>query len=97
MYSRVFFLVIDMFNVSFSNVRFLMIALAYAVPTGVLAGWSGVLDMVLTPAKVSQVWHKCTHRITYCLCTSFSKVKYLKAFSKRLFPQISFFFPVPFC
>lgn len=38
-----------------SNVRFLMIALAYAVPTGVLAGWSGVLDMVLTPAKVSQV------------------------------------------
>ncbi|XP_028291122.1 solute carrier family 49 member 4 isoform X1 [Gouania willdenowi] len=38
-----------------SNVRFLMIALAYAVPTGVIAGWSGVLDMVLTPAKVSQV------------------------------------------
>uniref|UniRef100_A0A3Q2VF24 Solute carrier family 49 member 4 n=1 Tax=Haplochromis burtoni TaxID=8153 RepID=A0A3Q2VF24_HAPBU len=41
-----------------SNLRFLMIALAYAVPTGVIAGWSGVLDMVLTPAKVSQVWHK---------------------------------------
>ncbi|XP_029348870.1 solute carrier family 49 member 4 [Echeneis naucrates] len=38
-----------------SNLRFLMIALAYAVPTGVIAGWSGVLDMVLTPAKVSQV------------------------------------------
>lgn len=38
-----------------SNVRFLMIALAYAVPTGVVGGWSGVLDMVLTPAKVSQV------------------------------------------
>ncbi|XP_029936341.1 solute carrier family 49 member 4 [Myripristis murdjan] len=38
-----------------SNVRFLMIALAYAVPTGVIAGWSGVLDMILTPAKVSQV------------------------------------------
>ncbi|KAL4635552.1 disrupted in renal carcinoma protein 2 [Arapaima gigas] len=38
-----------------SNVRFLMIALAYSVPTGVVAGWSGVLDMVLTPAKVSQV------------------------------------------
>lgn len=38
-----------------SNFRFLMIALAYAVPTGVIAGWSGVLDMVLTPAKVSQV------------------------------------------
>uniref|UniRef100_A0A672IMY4 Solute carrier family 49 member 4 n=1 Tax=Salarias fasciatus TaxID=181472 RepID=A0A672IMY4_SALFA len=38
-----------------SNLRFLMIALAYAVPTGVWAGWSGVLDMVLTPAKVSQV------------------------------------------
>lgn len=38
-----------------SNIRFLMVALAYAVPTGVLAGWSGVLDMVLTPAKVSQV------------------------------------------
>lgn len=32
-----------------------MIALAYSVPTGVAAGWSGVLDMVLTPAKVSQV------------------------------------------
>lgn len=39
----------------FSNLRFLMIALAYAVPTGVIAGWSGVLDMILTPAKVSQV------------------------------------------
>ncbi|XP_034056538.1 solute carrier family 49 member 4 [Gymnodraco acuticeps] len=38
-----------------SNVRFLMIALAYAVPTGVIAGWIGVLDMVLTPAKISQV------------------------------------------
>ncbi|XP_071775695.1 solute carrier family 49 member 4 [Centroberyx gerrardi] len=38
-----------------SNLRFLMIALAYAVPTGVVAGWSGVLDMILTPAKVSQV------------------------------------------
>ncbi|KAL3055898.1 hypothetical protein OYC64_018575 [Pagothenia borchgrevinki] len=38
-----------------SNVRFLMIALAYAVPTGVIAGWTGVLDMVLTPAKISQV------------------------------------------
>ncbi|KAG7501824.1 Disrupted in renal carcinoma 2 [Solea senegalensis] len=38
-----------------SNFRFLMIALAYAVPTGVIAGWAGVLDMVLTPAKVSQV------------------------------------------
>ncbi|XP_008300097.1 solute carrier family 49 member 4 [Stegastes partitus] len=38
-----------------SNLRFLMIAVAYAVPTGVIAGWSGVLDMVLTPAKVSQV------------------------------------------
>ncbi|KAK5920447.1 hypothetical protein CgunFtcFv8_024255 [Champsocephalus gunnari] len=38
-----------------SNVRFLMIALAYAVPTGVIAGWAGVLDMVLTPAKISQV------------------------------------------
>ncbi|XP_037542713.1 solute carrier family 49 member 4 [Nematolebias whitei] len=38
-----------------SNFRFLMIALAYAVPTGVIAGWSGVLDMVLTPVNVSQV------------------------------------------
>ncbi|KAG7273966.1 hypothetical protein CRUP_021250 [Coryphaenoides rupestris] len=38
-----------------SNGRFLMIALAYAVPMGVIAGWSGVLDMILTPAKVSQV------------------------------------------
>uniref|UniRef100_A0A3P9L4T1 Solute carrier family 49 member 4 n=1 Tax=Oryzias latipes TaxID=8090 RepID=A0A3P9L4T1_ORYLA len=38
-----------------SNLRFLMVALAYAVPTGVIAGWTGVLDMVLTPAKVSQV------------------------------------------
>lgn len=32
-----------------------MIALAYAVPTGVIAGWAGVLDMILTPANVSQV------------------------------------------
>ncbi|XP_003962199.1 solute carrier family 49 member 4 [Takifugu rubripes] len=38
-----------------SNLRFLMIALAYAVPTGVISGWSGVLDMILTPANVSQV------------------------------------------
>ncbi|TNN03622.1 hypothetical protein fugu_000651 [Takifugu bimaculatus] len=37
-----------------SNLRFLMIALAYAVPTGVISGWSGVLDMILTPANVSQ-------------------------------------------
>ncbi|TWW80370.1 Disrupted in renal carcinoma protein 2 [Takifugu flavidus] len=37
------------------NLRFLMIALAYAVPTGVISGWSGVLDMILTPANVSQV------------------------------------------
>lgn len=33
-----------------------MIAMAYAVPTGVIAGWTGVLDMILTPAKVSQVY-----------------------------------------
>ncbi|XP_051567064.1 solute carrier family 49 member 4-like [Myxocyprinus asiaticus] len=39
----------------FSNMRFLMIALAYSVPTGVAAGWAGVLDMILTPAKVSQL------------------------------------------
>ncbi|XP_069011083.1 solute carrier family 49 member 4 [Embiotoca jacksoni] len=38
-----------------SNVRFVMIALAFAVPTGVISGWSGVLDMVLSPANVSQV------------------------------------------
>ncbi|XP_056267056.1 solute carrier family 49 member 4, partial [Pseudoliparis swirei] len=38
-----------------SNGRFLMVALAYAVPSGVIAGWVGVLDMVLTPARVSQV------------------------------------------
>ncbi|XP_062862013.1 solute carrier family 49 member 4 [Trichomycterus rosablanca] len=38
-----------------SNMRFLMIALAYSVPTGVLAGWFGVLDMILTPVKVGQV------------------------------------------
>lgn len=35
--------------------RFLMIALAYSVPTGVVAGWAGVLDMILTPVQVSQV------------------------------------------
>uniref|UniRef100_A0A1A7WE34 Disrupted in renal carcinoma 2 n=1 Tax=Iconisemion striatum TaxID=60296 RepID=A0A1A7WE34_9TELE len=38
-----------------SNVRFLMISFAYAVPIGVIAGWSGVLDMVLTPVNISQV------------------------------------------
>ncbi|XP_055070854.1 solute carrier family 49 member 4 [Misgurnus anguillicaudatus] len=38
-----------------SNMRFLMIALAYSVPTGVVAGWAGVLDMILTPAKINQV------------------------------------------
>ncbi|XP_072436016.1 solute carrier family 49 member 4 [Chiloscyllium punctatum] len=37
------------------NFRFLMIALAFAVPLGILAGWSGVLDVILTPLKVSQV------------------------------------------
>ncbi|XP_029461079.1 solute carrier family 49 member 4 isoform X3 [Rhinatrema bivittatum] len=38
-----------------SNVRFLMIAVAYALPLGVFAGWSGVLDLILTPVEVSQV------------------------------------------
>ncbi|KAI4902584.1 hypothetical protein NFI96_033945 [Prochilodus magdalenae] len=38
-----------------NNMRFLMIALAYSVPSGVVAGWSGVLDMILTPVSVSQV------------------------------------------
>ncbi|XP_015266338.1 PREDICTED: disrupted in renal carcinoma protein 2 [Gekko japonicus] len=38
-----------------SNPRFLMIALAYAIPLGVFSGWSGVLDWILTPAHVSQV------------------------------------------
>lgn len=32
-----------------------MIALAYAIPLGVFAGWSGVLDLILTPVHVSQV------------------------------------------
>ncbi|XP_034278622.1 solute carrier family 49 member 4 [Pantherophis guttatus] len=38
-----------------SNPRFLMIALAYAIPLGVFSGWSGVLDLILTPAHISQV------------------------------------------
>ncbi|KAM5153170.1 solute carrier family 49 member 4 [Mantella aurantiaca] len=38
-----------------SNVRFLMIALAYAIPLGFYAGWSGVLDLILTPIHVNQV------------------------------------------
>ncbi|XP_068423154.1 solute carrier family 49 member 4 [Clinocottus analis] len=38
-----------------SNLRFLMLALAYAVPSGVIGGFGGVLDLVLSPAKVSQV------------------------------------------
>ncbi|NXY84331.1 DIRC2 protein, partial [Alcedo cyanopectus] len=38
-----------------SNFRFLMIALAYAIPLGVFSGWSGVLDLILTPIHVSQV------------------------------------------
>lgn len=46
-----------------------MIALAYAVPTGVIAGWSGVLDMILTPAEVSQVDKTHTH-------TDFEKVDF---------------------
>lgn len=41
-----------------------MIALAYAVPTGVISGWSGVLDMILTPANVSQVGNTHTHTCT---------------------------------
>lgn len=32
-----------------------MIALAYAIPLGVFSGWSGVLDLILTPVHVSQV------------------------------------------
>ncbi|KAJ7401816.1 Disrupted in renal carcinoma protein 2 like protein [Pitangus sulphuratus] len=40
---------------STSNFRFLMIALAYAIPLGVFSGWSGVLDLILTPVHVSQV------------------------------------------
>ncbi|KAM9305775.1 solute carrier family 49 member 4 [Gastrophryne carolinensis] len=38
-----------------SNVRFLMIVLAYAVPLGFYAGWSGVLDLILEPIHVNQV------------------------------------------
>ncbi|XP_064420002.1 solute carrier family 49 member 4 [Latimeria chalumnae] len=38
-----------------SNFRFLMLGLAYAIPTGVFSGWSGVLDMILTPIHVGQV------------------------------------------
>ncbi|CAI9531835.1 unnamed protein product [Staurois parvus] len=39
-----------------SNVRFLMIVLAYAIPLGFYAGWSGFfLDLILTPIHVNQV------------------------------------------
>ncbi|XP_072274012.1 solute carrier family 49 member 4 isoform X2 [Pyxicephalus adspersus] len=38
-----------------SNVRFLMIVLAYAIPLGFYAGWCGVLDLILTPIHVTQV------------------------------------------
>ncbi|KAM3917223.1 solute carrier family 49 member 4 isoform 2-T2 [Leptodactylus fuscus] len=38
-----------------SNFRFLMIVLAYAIPLGFYAGWSGVLDLILTPIHVNQV------------------------------------------
>ncbi|KAE8581663.1 hypothetical protein XENTR_v10024885 [Xenopus tropicalis] len=38
-----------------SNVRFLLIVLAYAIPLGFYAGWSGVLDLILTPVHVTQV------------------------------------------
>ncbi|KAM4698521.1 solute carrier family 49 member 4 [Rhinophrynus dorsalis] len=38
-----------------SNVRFLLIVLAYAIPLGFYAGWSGVLDLILTPIHVNQV------------------------------------------
>ncbi|XP_069838558.1 solute carrier family 49 member 4 isoform X2 [Dendropsophus ebraccatus] len=38
-----------------SNPRFLMIVLAYAIPLGFYAGWSGVLDLILTPMHVTQV------------------------------------------
>uniref|UniRef100_A0A8C5LXK6 Solute carrier family 49 member 4 n=1 Tax=Leptobrachium leishanense TaxID=445787 RepID=A0A8C5LXK6_9ANUR len=37
------------------NVRFLLLLLAYAVPLGFYSGWSGVLDLILTPAQISQV------------------------------------------
>ncbi|XP_059823661.1 solute carrier family 49 member 4 isoform X1 [Hypanus sabinus] len=37
------------------NFRFLMIALAFAMPLGILSGWSGVLDVIVTPLKVNQV------------------------------------------
>ncbi|XP_075685156.1 solute carrier family 49 member 4 isoform X2 [Rhinoderma darwinii] len=37
------------------NARFLMIGLAYAIPLGFYAGWSGVLDLILTPINVNQV------------------------------------------
>lgn len=48
-----------------------MIALAYAVPTGVVAGWSGVLDMILTPAKVSQVGHTHAHTLKQIIGNSY--------------------------
>ncbi|XP_063790118.1 solute carrier family 49 member 4 isoform X1 [Pseudophryne corroboree] len=37
------------------NVRFLLLALAYAVPLGFYSGWSGVLDLILSHVHVSQV------------------------------------------
>lgn len=37
------------------NFRFLMIASAFAMPLGILAGWTGVLDIIVTPLKVNQV------------------------------------------
>ncbi|XP_053327898.1 solute carrier family 49 member 4 isoform X2 [Spea bombifrons] len=38
-----------------SNVHFLLIVLAYAIPLGFYAGWAGVLDLILTPVHVNQV------------------------------------------
>ncbi|XP_078259423.1 solute carrier family 49 member 4 isoform X3 [Rhinoraja longicauda] len=38
------------------NFRFVMIASAFAMPLGILAGWTGVLDIIVTPLKVDAGW-----------------------------------------
>ena len=50
-----------------------MIALAYAIPLGVFAGWSGVLDLILTPMHVSQV--SILFLYVLCLTCSYSSFK----------------------
>lgn len=73
-----------------------MIALAYAIPLGVFSGWSGVLDLILTPVHVSQVsisWliiSSCfvSGMFLFCTSTQFYQVFMILVHTECFSPEI---------